>query len=114
MRNDEPSRPIYNTIVEEIDVMVPMRDGTRLAVDIYRPDVEGRFPALLAFAQHNKFMQSPEVIDACNDQPAWAPLWCGPAEGGDTTFFTSRGYVHVIGNSRGCGNSDPGDASVEG
>jgi predicted acyl esterase len=114
MRNNEPSQPIYDTKVERIDMMVPMRDGTRLAVDIYRPDAEGRFPALLAFAQHNKFLQSPEVIDACNNQPAWAPLWCGPAEGGDTKFFTSRGYLHIIGNPRGCGNSDPGDSGVDG
>jgi len=35
----------------------PMRDGVRLAVDVYRPDAKGRFPALLAFAYHNKFLQ---------------------------------------------------------
>lgn len=34
----------------------------------------------------------------------------GSVEGGDTRFLTSRGYVHVIGNLRGFGNSDPGDA----
>src|SRR5579863_157065 len=28
-------------------VRVPMRDGVRLSVDIYRPDTEGRFPGLL-------------------------------------------------------------------
>lgn len=110
MKKNEPSQPIYNTKVEGIDIMVPMRDGTRLAVDVYRPDTEGRFPALLAIAPHNKFLQRPEVIEACNNQPAWAPLWCGPAEGGDTKFLTSRGYVHVVGNLRGFGNSDPGDA----
>ena len=52
-------------------------------------------------------------MDACNDQPAWAPLWCGPAEGGDTKFLTSRGYAHVIANLRGFGNSDPGDAFTD-
>ena len=30
------------------DVTVPMRDGVHLAVDIFRPDSEDRFPALLA------------------------------------------------------------------
>jgi predicted acyl esterase len=110
----ESSKPIYGTKIEGRDVMVPMRDGTRLAIDIYRPDAEGRFPALLAFSGHNKFLQSSEVIEACNNQPAWAPLWCGPAEGGDTKFFTSRGYVHVIGNPRGFGHSDPGDPWVQG
>ena len=72
------------------------------------------FPALLAFAAHNKFLQSPEVVEACSNQPPWAPLWCGPAEGGDTRCLNSRGYVHVVGNPRGCGNSGPGDRAVEG
>jgi hypothetical protein len=111
---NESSQPIYNTKIEGIDIMVPMRDNTRLAVDIYRPDAEGRFPALLSFAGHNKFLQSLEVIESCSNQPAWAPLWCGPAEAGDTKFFTSRGYVHVIGNLRGFGHSDPGDPWVQG
>lgn len=114
MKRNEPSQPIYNMKVEGIDIMVPMRDGVRLAVDIYRPEGEGRFPALLAFAAHNKFLQSPAVIEACRNQPAWAPLWCGPAEAGDTKFFTTRGYAHVVGNIRGCGNSNPGDPAVEG
>jgi predicted acyl esterase len=41
-------------IAEQRDVMVPMRDGKRLCVDIYRPDMDGRFPALLAIAPHNR------------------------------------------------------------
>jgi len=114
MKKNEPSQPIYGIKVEGRDMMVPVRDGTKLAVDIYRPDAEGRFPALLAFSGHNKILQSPEVIEVCNNQPAWAPLWCGPAEGGDTKFFTSRGYIHVIGNPRGFGHSDPGDPWVQG
>lgn len=114
MKQGEPSQPIYSTRVEGTNMMVPARDGVRIAIDVYRPDAEDRFPALLAFAYHNKFLQSPEVAEACNNQPAWAPLWCGPAEGGDTRFFTSRGYVHVIGNPRGFGNSDPGDPLAEG
>ncbi|MCJ7782420.1 MAG: hypothetical protein MUP41_00680, partial [Desulfobacterales bacterium] len=114
MAKNEPSQPIYSTKIEGMDIKVPTRDGTRLAVDVYRPDSPGRFPALLSFAGHNKFLQGLEVIEACNNQPAWAPLWCGPAEAGDTKFFTSRGYVHVIGNPRGFGHSDPGDPWVVG
>ena len=114
MKEHEPSQPIYSTRLEGTDIMVAMRDGKRLAVDVYRPDAEGRFPALLALAAHNKFLQSPEVAGACSHQPAWSPLWCGPAEGGDTLFFTTRGYAHIVGNLRGCGHSDPGDPWAEG
>jgi predicted acyl esterase len=42
----------------EKDVMVPMRNGVHLAVDIYRPDVEGeKFPAILSFAGWGKELQ---------------------------------------------------------
>ena len=108
------SQPVHGIRLEGRDIMVPMRDGKRVAVDIYRPDSEGRFPALLSFAGHNKFLQGQEVIEACGNQPAWSPLWCGPAEGGDSRYFASRGYVHVIGNMRGFGNSDSGNPLAEG
>ncbi len=114
MAKKEPSQPIYSMKIEGTDIMVPMRDGVRVAVDIYRPDTEGRFPALLAFATHNKFLQGPQVSAACRNQPAWAPLWCGAAEAGDTEFFTTRGYVHIIGNLRGFGHSDAGNPWKEG
>jgi uncharacterized protein len=114
MKNDKLSKPDYSTKVEGMDIMVPMRDGTRLAVDVYRPDSDERFPALLAFAAHNKFLQSPEAVEACNSQPPWAPLWVGATEAGDTRLLNSGGYIHVIGNPRGFGNSDPGDRWVEG
>lgn len=45
---EEGSRPVYE-VKKEKDIMVAMRDGVRIAVDIYRPDVEGeKFPAILA------------------------------------------------------------------
>lgn len=34
-------------VLEEINVMVPMRDGVRLSTNIYRPDAPGEFPVLL-------------------------------------------------------------------
>jgi len=42
--------PQHSNIVRDLDVMVPMRDGVQICVDIYRPKAEGKFPALLAFA----------------------------------------------------------------
>ena len=46
-------------IVESRDVMIPMRDGVKLAADIYRPArdgqaVEGKFPVLLMRTPYNK------------------------------------------------------------
>ena len=41
------SQPEYGVIVEK-DVYIQMRDGIKVCVDIYRPDGQGRFPALYA------------------------------------------------------------------
>ena len=96
-------------IIELRDVMVPMRDGKHLCVDIYRPDIDGAFPALLAIAPHNKEYQTPEFAEAVQwAQPAWSRMWFGGAEGGDTDFLVRRGYVHVCGNVRGTGKSEGG------
>jgi hypothetical protein len=54
-------QPEYERMQQERDVMVPMQDGVHLRVDIYRPDAPGKFPALLAFAPHNKDLQTPEA-----------------------------------------------------
>jgi uncharacterized protein len=48
------SQPVYSRMVVEKDVMVPMRDGVRLATDIYRPDAPGTFPAVIVRLPYNK------------------------------------------------------------
>ncbi len=68
--------PIYAIIVEE-DVMIPMSDGTLLATDVYRPDVEGKFPALVERTPYNK------------------SSFVGNA------YFAERGYVYVEQDVRG-------------
>ena len=105
---DYDRAPTDAGMIAEKDVAVPMRDGVNLSVDVYRPNVEGRFPALLAFSIYNKDLQGPDVAAALPPQPAWSSLWAGPLEAGDTKFFVSRGYVHIIGSPRGIGKSDGG------
>jgi uncharacterized protein len=100
--------PTYQKMIRELDVTVPMRDGVKLCVDVYRPATDEKLPALLAFAIYNKDFQGPDMAEAMPPQPAWTPLWTGPQEAGDTHFLTSRGYVHVIGSPRGVGKSEGG------
>ena len=85
------------------NVFVPMRDGVQLAVDIYRPDDPGRFPALLAISTYGKETQQipiPSVPDK-----GTAP-WDGNLEAGDSPTIVDRGYVHVIADYRGTGYSE--------
>ena len=105
---DYDRAPVYEKMIRDIDVYVPMRDGVKLCVDVYRPATDEKLPALLAFAIYNKDFQGPDVAEALPPQPAWTPLWTGPLEAGDTHFFVSRGYVHVIGSPRGVGKSEGG------
>ena len=93
-------------MIEERDINVAVRDGTRLAVDVYRSDAPGRYPALYASALHNKDIQGPDIADILPPQPAHAPLWFGPIEAGDTRRFIANGYVHVIAQPRGSAKSE--------
>ena len=96
------SQPKYG-IKTEKDVFVPVRDGIRLCMNIYRPDAGGKFPALLAMGGYGKELQ--EVL--IPPQPLQkSPLWDGNIEAGDTPDVVSRGYVHVIGDVRGVGQSE--------
>lgn len=73
------------------DVMVPMRDGVRLATDIYFPSkngvlVEGKFPAILDRTPYDKI---PRAAVANNPE-----------------YFVERGYVFVFQDERGHGASE--------
>ena len=75
----------YGIVIAK-DVMVPMRDGVRLAADIYRPardgePVPGEFPTILLRTSYDKSAQ--RYISTIAD------------------FFTPRGYVTVQQDLRG-------------
>src|SRR3984885_3514633 len=93
--------PVHRAIVRDRDVAVRMRDGVNIVVDVYRPDAPGPFPVLFAFGVHSKELQGHELPKHFPPQPSWSTLWLGHAEAGDTEFFVSRGYVHVVGSPRG-------------
>lgn len=94
------SQSIYEAKVEK-DIYVKMRDGTQLCVDIYRPNVEGKFPALFAMSPYGKNTQRQLL-----PQPLpLSPMGDACCEAGDTNYLVSRGYVHVIADSRGTGQS---------
>ena len=98
----------YRGMVQKKDVYVEMRDGQKLCIDIYIPDGEGPFPALLSFGQHNKDLLGWDYTQSMPAQPAWSHFWFGNIECGDSKYITSRGYVHVIAQARGAGKSGEG------
>src|ERR1700716_3858585 len=86
------SQPQYQ-MERDDDVTVPLRDGVRLLADVIRPQVDGRFPALIAASPYPRQIQD-----------LGAPA--GFIEAGASDFFVPRGYVHVIANNRGTSGSE--------
>jgi uncharacterized protein len=71
-------------VAVETNVMIPLRDGVRLAADIYRPArdgkaADGRFPALLTRTPYNK----------------------GDGTSAEGKYYAARGYVVVMNDVRG-------------
>ncbi len=91
----------YSMLVEE-DVFVTARDGIKLAIDIYRPDAPGKFPALLAMSPYGKSCQVFETPP----QPFGKSIFEASVESGDPSYYAERGYVYVIGDFRGLGDSE--------
>jgi predicted acyl esterase len=83
------------TVVEEKDVRVTVRDGTRIGVRIYRPDGAGPFPSLFAI--------SPYRYDN-NEAPAY-PLFLW-RETGPIAWYVGEGYAYVHADVRGTGISE--------
>jgi len=52
IRSRTPDR--HSAITVERDVMIPMRDGVRLAANVHRPDAEGPFPTILIRLPYGK------------------------------------------------------------
>jgi len=95
-RPDFPRLPVQGVAVDR-DVMVTMRDGVRLAVDVYRPE-EGageRYPALLAASPYQKDLAGLPAV------PMYPMRETGPIE-----WYVKRGYVYVLADLRGTGKSE--------
>jgi predicted acyl esterase len=85
--------PLLPGIKLDENIYVTMRDGIKVAVDIYRPEAEGQYPGLLSMSPYIKEIQQ---------QP---PELSHDIEAGATSFFVPRGYVHIVAQIRGTGFS---------
>ena len=76
----------YGVVIAK-NVMVPMRDGVRLATDVYRPAIDGE-PAAGAF---------PTILGRTSYDKNTPAMWVEPV----AEFFVPRGYVVVLQDLRG-------------
>ena len=87
------------------NVAIPMSDGVTIDVDIFRPDGEGKFPALVAISAFNKEVQSGRILPAATRTRRIRGVPDACLEAGPGDFFVRRGYVHIIASVRGTGRS---------
>jgi len=99
------SQPKDYELVVEKDVKIPMRDGTLLYADVFRPDGGAeRFPCIMNIGPYQKdkvWVPPPDVEEKPNPYMNWEtanPLWWCP-----------RGYALVRVDTRGSGKS-PGQS----
>jgi putative CocE/NonD family hydrolase len=76
---------VSTDVLFEFDARVPLRDGTELSADIYRPRAAGRFAVILTRTPYDN--ASPAVVRTAE-------------------YFARRGYVFVAADVRGRGDSD--------
>jgi len=70
----------HEIMLMEKNVMIPMRDGVKLAIDIYRPRHKGKYPAILCRLPYG------------SDGQMYAIL---------AKFFVRHGYVFLVQDTRG-------------
>ena len=76
------------SIKQETSVPITMRDGIKLFADIYRPDTNARYPAILTRTGNR------EMVGAREDSYM------------DSQRIAQAGYVVIIQDTRGSGGSE--------
>jgi len=100
-----PSRfeVIADDVIVERDVMVTMRDGIRLATDVYRPAkdgkvIEGKLPAIMERTPYGKAERSRSEIEVGMDTPM--------KRNEVASYFVRAGYAVIYQDCRGRHNSE--------
>ena len=80
-------------MIIEQDIMIPMRDGVKLATDVYLPEREGKWPVLVTRHPYNKDVRFP------------LPGWENKRIAANINLFAERvvkaGYVMIVQDVRG-------------
>lgn len=114
IRPDVRITPPPRGVCFDRDVAVPVRDGTTLRANVFRPEAEGQYPVLLCAQPYGKDRipartRSGRAVPlqyrlAANDAPMVFSAWTS-LEAPDPAFWVPRGYVLVTADLRGWGTS---------
>ena len=78
------------------NLLIPMSDGVRIAVDVYLPDAEQRYPAVFYFMPYRKDDFYPQIGNGAGLPPQ----------------YVERGFAFVLGDVRGTNDSEGSAAEM--
>jgi predicted acyl esterase len=90
----------------EYDVAVRMRDGIRIYIDVYRPEIERKYPVLVAWGPYGKFGRVKYAHlgnTGLNDEDFNEYT---KFEAADPVYWCRNGYVVINADQRGSWNSE--------
>jgi predicted acyl esterase len=98
-RQSQLSQPVHKMKIEK-DVDIPMRDGTILKADVFRPDAPGTFPVLanMGIYQKDKLWVPPhDLEEGPNPYMNWETV--------NPEWWVPRGYICLRVDERGSGKT---------
>lgn len=102
----DPRTEKTNGMVIEYDVAVPMRDGVKIYVDVYRPDAPGQYPPLIEwgpYGKHGRILYAHLGNTRLRDEDFNEFT---KFEAGDPVYWCRHGYVIINVDPRGAWNSE--------
>ena len=100
----EMSQPQDYKMIVEKDVWIPLRDGTKLCVDIFRPEsttgATEKFPVIMSLGPYQKdklWVPPPDLEEKPNPHMIWEPV--------NPEWWCPRGYAMLRVDTRGSGKS---------
>lgn len=104
-----PASELHGGVRVDRDVAVPMRDGTRIYVDVYRPELATDAPVLIAYGPYGKHGDFPPILAAGAEiEPPLPPAT--PFEAPVPGYWVNHGYAVIYADPRGLWGSE-GDSS---
>src|SRR5215216_5947904 len=94
------SKPRDLPLIVEKDVQVPMRDGTILYADIFRPDTTDKVPVILNISVYQKdklWVPPADLEEPANQYMNWETV--------NPEWWCPRGYATIRVDCRGAGRS---------
>jgi len=102
----QPGVTTENGVACERDVAVPLRDGTTIYTDVYRPVGSNNLPAIICWSPFGKrhYYATTPIFLALGVPPGTISRWA-KFEAPDPAYWCYHGYAVINPDARGAGNS---------